>query len=94
MTVAIVMEFDGGTLEQYDQVIQKMGFEPHGPGAPDAQFHWVAKTPDGLLITDVWDSPEAFQAFADTQIGPITAEFGLNPPKLTFHDVHNYLTGG
>ena len=34
MPVAIVMEFPGGTLEQYDQVIEKMGFEKGGPRRP------------------------------------------------------------
>ena len=96
MPVAITMDFKGGTLEQYDEVIAKMGFEPNGPGAPDGGlFHWVAATEDGIRVTDVWETPEQFQRFADEKIGPITQEVGVpGPPVLTFYDVHNYLTDG
>jgi hypothetical protein len=34
MAVAVQLEFPGATLEQYDQVIKKMGFTPGGPGGP------------------------------------------------------------
>jgi hypothetical protein len=33
MAIAVQLDFRG-TLEQYDQVIQKMGFTPGGPGGP------------------------------------------------------------
>ncbi len=33
MAVAVVMDFTGGTVEQYDETIDKMGFEPGGRGA-------------------------------------------------------------
>lgn len=94
MAVAIEMEFAGATLEQYDEVIGLMGFEPGGAGAPDALFHWAAKTDDGIKVVDVWKSREAFDAFAEAQIGPYTAQVGINPPAMTFHEVHNTLTGG
>ena len=94
MPYAFEMRFAGGTLEQYDQVIEKMGFTPGGKGADDAYFHWAAKTEDGLLVVDVWDSEEAFEQFAAEQIGPYTAEVGIGPPQITPYEVHNFLTGG
>ena len=95
MAVAAVLKFPGGTLEQYDEVIAKMGFEPGGAGPPHGRFHWVTATEDGIQVTDVWDSKEAFEQFAAEQIGPITAEVGVpGPPEITFHEVHNYLTAG
>lgn len=95
MPVAAVMQFTGATLEQYDQVIERMGFKPGGAGAAGGLFHWVTPTDDGLLITDVWETAEQFQQFADEQIGPITQEVGFeNPPQVTIHALHNYLTAG
>lgn len=95
MPVAVVLAFRDGTLEQYDEVIEKMGFTPGGAGAPGGMFHWVTKTDDGIQVTDVWDSKEQFEQFAQDQIGPITQEVGVpNPPEVTFHEVHNYLTAG
>jgi len=95
MAIAVVLDFAGATLEQYDQVISKMGFKPGGQGAPGGQFHWVTQTDTGMRVTDVWDTREAFDAFARDQIGPLTAEVGITtPPEMTFFDVHNYLTAG
>ena len=95
MPVAVVLEFAGGTLDQYDQVVEKMGFAPGGKGAPGALFHWVTATEDALRVTDVWASEDEFQRFADDQISPITQAVGVpGPPTVTFHPVHNYLTAG
>jgi hypothetical protein len=95
MPVAVEMNFRGATREQYDQVIEKMGFHPGGPGAPHGIFHWVAETGDGLRVVDVWDSREEYERFAQEQIGPYTQEVGFQgPPEVTFYDVHNYLTAG
>ena len=90
---AFEMFFSGGTTDQYEQVIAKMGFEHHGKGPPGALFHWVSKSDDGLKVVDVWESPEQFQAFADSQIGPYTQEVGLEEPQITNYPVHNYLVG-
>lgn len=90
---AFEMVFKGGTVDQYEQVIAKMGFERHGTGPSGALFHWVSQTDDGLKVVDVWESPEQFQAFADSQIGPYTAEIGMQPPEVTSYPVHNYLVG-
>lgn len=95
MAVAVVMEFKGATTEQYDQVIEKMGFTPGGPGAPGGISHWVTPTATGLMITDVWENKEIFDEFAQDKIGPITMEIGFpDPPEMTLYEVHNYLTGG
>jgi hypothetical protein len=79
----------------YDEVIARMGFTPEGPGEPGGLFHWVATTDDGIRVTDVWQTREIFDKFAAEKIGPITAEVGVpGPPKVTFYEVHNYLTTG
>ena len=93
MAVAVEMKFRGATLDQYDQVIEKMGFSHHGTGAPASLFHWVSVSDDGIKVVDVWESPEAFQAFAEEQIGPYTQEVGLPEPQVTPYPVHNYMTG-
>jgi hypothetical protein len=95
MATAIVMEFTGATLAQYDQVIQKMGLTPGGPSPAGAISHWVAATDDGIVVTDVWQTRELYDAFAKDQIGPFSVEAGFpDAPKLTYYDVHNYFTQG
>jgi hypothetical protein len=95
MPVAVVMDFKDGTLDQYDQVIAKMGFQSGGAGAVGGLFHWVAATDDGIRVTDVWQTVEEFERFGAEQIGPITQEVGVpNPPVITVLPVHGYLTAG
>jgi len=95
MAIGVEMEFSGGTLAQYDEVIQKMGFRPGGPGAPGGLFHWVAKTDGGIRIVDVWETREQFEKFSNEKIRPISAEVGVPAAsKVTFFQVHNYLTKG
>jgi hypothetical protein len=95
MPIGVQQDFPGATLAQYDQVIQKMGFRPGGPGASGALFHWVTKTDAGIRVVDVWESKDQFQKFGAEKIGPITAQVGVpQPPKVTFFEVHNYLTKG
>jgi len=63
------MTFRGATLDQYDQILQKMGLEQGGPTPPGAISHFVTKTDDGVRVVDVWESQEVFQRFAEEQIG-------------------------
>jgi hypothetical protein len=85
MAVGVVMEFAGATLDQYDQVIERMGFSPGGAGAPGGLFHWVTQTEDGIRVTDVWESREQFDQFAQEQIGPYAAEAGISsPPEISY----------
>ena len=92
MAIAVVMDFDGCTLEQYDQVIDRMGLEKGGPAPEGALFHWVTLVDGGLRVTDVWETREAFDSFAQEKIGPITAEVGIpGPPMMSFFEAHNYM---
>ena len=91
MPVAVEFAFDGGTLDQYDQIMKLMGLTKGGPTPPGALFHWCAMTETGLRIVDVWNSREEFDAFAQEKIGPFSAQVGAPAPSLTFHDVHSYV---
>ena len=92
MPVAIEMDFPGATLEQYDQVMEKMGLTGGGSIPPGAIFHWVAATPEGIRVVDVWETREAFEKFAQEQIGPKTREVGIEgEPQTRIHEVHNHL---
>jgi hypothetical protein len=93
MAVAIEMSFKGASLDQYDQIIQKMGLTPGGATPPGAISHWVAETDEGLRVVDVWETQEAYDQFAAEQIGPFTAEVGItDPPEMRVYEVHNHLT--
>jgi steroid delta-isomerase-like uncharacterized protein len=95
MPVAVVMDFEGGTLAQYDAVIERMQFERGGAGAPGGLFHWVTEIDGGIQVNDVWRTQEQFEAFAAETMGPITQQVGVPAPaRTTISEVYNYLTGG
>ncbi|HXD58369.1 MAG TPA: hypothetical protein VN606_10645 [Thermoleophilaceae bacterium] len=95
MPVAVIMDFEDTSLEQYDEVIGKMGFSHGGPGAKGGLFHWVTQTNGGIRVTDVWESKEEFERYSESTIAPLTAEAGIQgPPKVTYAEVYNYLTAG
>ena len=89
MAVAIMIEFSGATLAQYDQVLKRMNLTDTTP--PGAIFHVCGATKDGIRIVDVWESQEIFDKFAKDQIGPFTKEFGMPQPKITSWPVHKFL---
>jgi hypothetical protein len=92
MAVAIEMDFKGATIDQYDEVIEKMGLTG-GSTPPGAISHWVAKTDDGIRVVDVWETREAFDRFAEEQIGPYTREAGFSEePEIRVFEVHNHLS--
>jgi len=95
MPVAVEMNFTGATLDQYDQVLEKMGLTPGGSTPPGAISHWVAKTDDGMRVVDVWETREQYERFAQEQIGPYSKEVGIEGmPETRFYDVRAYLTAG
>lgn len=95
MAVAVEISFTGGTLDQYDQVMDKMGLKPARTGPPTGLlFHWIMATEDGIRVTDVWESADHFNTFAAEKIVPITQEVGVpGPPDIRFYEVYNYLAG-
>jgi hypothetical protein len=95
MAVAVEMRFAGATLEQYDEVVSRMGFSPEGRGAKGGLFHWVTQTDDDIRVVDVWDTPEQFESFAKQTMRPLVAQVGISTePELTFFPVHNYFAAG
>lgn len=95
MAVVVELDFTGATLDQYDQVLDKMGFVHGGAGGPGMVFHVARTTDDGFHVTDVWESAGQFQEFAETTLRPLSREVGMSAePTITIHEVYNYLTQG
>jgi hypothetical protein len=95
MAVAVQMDFEGATLEQYDEICGLMGLTPRGPGPTGAISHFATKTASGFRVVDVWESQDQFDAFAQEKIGPLSAQAGITtPPETRVFEVHNYFTPG
>jgi len=70
MAVAIInTDFpEGFGAEMYDAVNAEMGIAADPP--PGLIFHWAGEVDGKFTITDVWDSREAYEAFAAERLTP------------------------
>lgn len=91
MSIGVYFNPDNLTQELYDQTIAKL--EAAGAGAPAGRaYHAAFGAPDHVMVFDVWDSPDAFEAFGHTLM-PIIAELAIDLGEPDMMPVHNVITG-
>jgi len=91
--MAIVMISDAATdtVAQYDDAIEKLEAAGHG-NPPGRVSHVAALKGTGYFVVDVWESQEAFDAFAPVLI-PLIEAVGGSIPKIEVAPVHNRING-
>ncbi len=93
MPVLVIMDIEGATIDQYDQVDALMG----GTSAENAPAglisHTAGETETGLLVADVWESAEAMQQAFEAHLGPALAQVGVPATAPRILPVHNHLHG-
>lgn len=80
MAVALVLDFPGGTMDQYHQVVERMHLD--GRMAPGGLFHVAGSYGGGLRVIDGWEDIEHFARFRDEQIVPHIQALGLPEPEI------------
>jgi hypothetical protein len=90
--VAVVMDFIGATLPQFDRLLESMQLGPEGPGVTGSLFQWSRHTPDGVRVTEVWESRDHFEAFLREEMESRLCAVGMRNPDITTYEVHSYLT--
>ena len=94
MAVAVLIEIPGGTQEQYEAVLEKIGLAGQDARWPaGALVHVAGPTEGGWRAVDVWESQEAFEQFERERLQQAAAEVGIPPFKLEFFPVHNLYRG-
>ena len=72
---------------QYDEVIKRL--DAAGASAPAGRtFHCSFSAGPSLHVFEIWESPEAFEAFGATLM-PILSEVGIDPGRPLVTPVHN-----
>lgn len=90
----ILIEVDDLGPDAYDEMASNM--EAHrGDGSNGP---WVTHTAanaesGGIFVADVWESAEAFGAFAEEQIAPAAAAVGMGQIEPRIVPVHNRIRG-
>jgi methionine-rich copper-binding protein CopC len=85
-----IYDVPGGTLEQYDEVDQKMA-EKMGKEAPEGvHAHIAGATDDGFRVIEVWDSSEHAERYdQEAELGEAMQEAGVPEPTITEFEVHS-----
>jgi heme-degrading monooxygenase HmoA len=79
----VILDMNGFGPDTYDAMAARMDAHTAADGSDHpAVSHAAGITDDGMVIVDVWESPEAFGAFAESQIGPAGAATGLDPAAV------------
>lgn len=89
--VVVQFDFRGMTTKQYDQSwveIRKAG-HTHPKGLI---HHFGAPTSNGMLIVDLWESAERFEAFGKTLM-PILEKLQIPKTKPTILPLHYEYNG-
>jgi hypothetical protein len=87
MAIGFYFHPTGFTTEKYDTVIRQL--EAAGAGNPKGRTHHSAFGPaDSLMVYDVWNSQEEFEAFGETLI-PIMKEQGVDVGQPDVMPIHN-----
>lgn len=93
MSVVMLMRWDGVTLDQYDEARKLVRWEEETPAG--GMFHVAAHDGQSLRITDVWESAEQFQQFAEQRLMPGVAQLGLpGEPQVEIYPAHAIFTPG
>lgn len=84
MPAAIMLEFEGVTLKEYDAVNKALGINPKtGEGDwPDGLVtHSAGLNEDGhLVVIEVWDTPDHQARFMETRLGEALGKGGVTGP--------------
>ena len=88
MAIMMVMEWPDVSAAQYDEVKRITNFENDWPAG--GMFHVAAVDGTTLRVTDVWESAEQFQAFAETRLMPCVQQLGItSQPNISILPAHN-----
>jgi hypothetical protein len=89
MAIGILIEVPGGTKEQYDAVMAKLGL---GGKMPSGGISHVAGPMEGgWRVIDVWQSQEDFEKFFQAKLHRAILEVGLPPFQPKVFPIHNSL---
>jgi len=86
MAIAIYFHPEAMSATQYDEIMTRL--DAAGQGKPRGRTHHSTFGPDDhLMVYDIWDSQEDFDAFGQTLM-PILAELGVDPGQPDVMPVH------
>lgn len=87
MRVKMIMQWKGVTPDQYEKLRKLVNWEGDRPKG--GLFHVAAFDDKGIRVTDIWESAEEFNHFAETRLNPGVEKIGIKgEPLVEIYPVH------
>jgi hypothetical protein len=87
MATVMLMHWREATPEEYDKAREMVGWDRDVPDG--AKLHLSGFADDGLHVTDVWASEQAFNTFMEQRLAPAIQEIGIQgEPDVKFFPLH------
>jgi hypothetical protein len=93
VSVLVIMDIEGATVEQYDHVDRLLGGTTADHAPAGLISHTAGATDTGFFVADVWESPEALQAFSENTLAAHLQTAGVPEVRPRIVPVHNHLVG-
>jgi hypothetical protein len=90
--MVLIQDLDEATLDQYDQVNEKLGVDDDPPAG--LLIHTASEHGGGVRIVDVWESEDAWNRFREERLMAAVIEvFGEQdgPPQQETHETHHVI---
>jgi hypothetical protein len=89
MPIGLIIEWPGGTQEQYDALMDELQF---GGVLPEGELlHAAGPMPGGWRIVDIWHAREDFDRLVEQKLGAALQKVRVTEPKVTEFPIHNIL---
>ena len=93
MSVLVIMDIEGATVEQYDHVDRLLGGTTAENAPAGLISHTAGPTGTGLFVADVWESHEALEDFYGNTLAPHLRAAGVPEAQPQIMPVHNHIEG-
>lgn len=92
MAIALLIEFPGGTQDQYDKIMHNLGLDKGSEDLPRGLiFHVAGPSDNGWQVIDVWESRADFDRFFAERLGAAVRLSGVVPTTPKEFPVYNLL---
>jgi hypothetical protein len=90
MAITAIIDFEGGSAEEYDAVVQELGLVGQPASAVQGLIlHAAGPTETGWRVVDIWDSEEDLNRFRQERLMPATQKVGSDRrPQVQITPLH------
>jgi hypothetical protein len=90
MAIVWLLEWDGITVKQYEELRTRIGWDSDLPDGLEYQV--VAFSDKAMILTQVWRSPDHVMRFMENRLLPAVNAMGIRSmPRVDQYPVHSIL---